>query len=237
MNYYTLPLVVNIHDVDPNGVCRASAMLRFMQSSAEAQLSEYGMSYDELKEKKRAFILSRIYMEFAEAPRAGVPLSAATYPCESRGYSFMRCYELYKEEKLIGQAVSVFALIDTDTHALLPVDSFALPFPAGQVPATVGQTRFRLPVAMEDCGTYTVRYADLDQNGHMNNTHYPDIYADFLPLGGRRISSLSLIFGKEAKKGDTLRVRTVRDGDFYYFTTTLPDGSLNSEARIALSDI
>jgi cysteinyl-tRNA synthetase len=58
---------VDVHDVDFNGVCRLSSLMRYIQSAAQMQLTENGMSYDELRERGVAFILSKIRLEFYSA--------------------------------------------------------------------------------------------------------------------------------------------------------------------------
>ena len=120
-------LSVDIHDVDYNGVAKTSALMQYIQSAAQSQLTEAGLSYDELYKRKRAFIISKMKMEFDVTVRAYEPLIAISYPCESRGYSFLRCYALVRDGVTIGRAASIWALIDTESRALVPVNDFDLP--------------------------------------------------------------------------------------------------------------
>ena len=71
----------------------------------------------------------------------------------------------------------------------------------------------------------------------MNNTRYPDMYANFLPMRGKRICSVSVNYKKEAPKGETLDVYCSGAGDTAYFRTVRSDGEINSEAEIRLCDI
>lgn len=236
MQPYELKLTADIHDVDENGIVRASALMRYMQSAAQCQLTENDMSYDTLREKKRAFLLSRIRIELDTPVRAYTPLTASTFPAESHGYSFLRFYRLTLSDREIGRAAAIWALIDTDTRALVAVNDFPLGLPC-LAPLAITPDRFRLPSDLIPVGTYAVRYADLDQNGHMNNTRYPDMYATFLPMAGKRISSLSISYRTEAPKGDTLTVLRAGAGDHFFFRTLRGDGQVNSEAEITLADI
>lgn len=231
-------LTVDIHDVDYNGVARLSSLMRYIQGAAQTQLTLNGMSYDELRLMHRGFILSRIKMEFTEPVRAYDRLTAVTYPCDSRGYSFLRCYKLEKNGKTIGRAVSVWALIDTESRALVRVNDFELGLETHE-PHSLALSRFILPSEITDVGTYTVNYADLDQNRHMNNTRYPDMYSNFLPLDGRRIQTISINYQNEARRGEVLKVQRASgiDGNTYYFRTLREDGKVNSEAEIQLTDI
>ena len=57
-------------------------------------------------------------------------------------------------------------------------------------------------------GTYTVRWSDMDRNGHMNNTHYPDLALDFVPAArmGQTPALIDLHFAGESRHGDTIAV-------------------------------
>ncbi len=231
-------VTVDVHDVDYNGVARLSSLMRYIQSTAQNQLTENGMSYEELRARNKAFILSRIKMEFTESVRAYDKLTAATYPCESRGYSFLRCYALEKNGRTIGKAVSVWALVDTENHSLVRVNNFDLGLETHE-PHELSLTRFSLPSVTRKVGTYTVSYGDTDQNRHMNNTRYPDMYSNFLPLDGKRIYSISINYLNEAPIGEELSVECANgsDSNIYYLRTVRKDGKINTEAEIILTNI
>lgn len=231
-------LIADIHDVDHNGIVRTSSLMKYIQSAAQTQLTLNGMSYDQLKDMKRAFILSRIKLEFTEPVRAYEKLTAVTYPCESRGYSFLRCYALEKGGRTIGRAVSVWALIDTETRDLVRVNDFELGLETHE-PHSLALSRFTMPTTLKEVGTYTVNYGDLDQNCHMNNTRYPDMYSNFLPLDGKRIRTISINYKNEAPRGARLHVERADapDGLTYYIRTVREDGLVNTEAEILLENI
>lgn len=236
MAIYKTNIEVDIHDIDPSGVARASALMRYIQTSAQSQLNEGGLSYDNLRDMGRAFILSKMKMEFSSPVHVYDRLTACTYPCESRGYSFLRCYALEREGEIIGRAASVWALVDTNTRSLVRVNDFDLGLELHDHNGmAIG--RFCLPCELREVGTYTVNYADLDQNGHMNNTRYPDMYSNFLPLDGYRIAGITINFQNEAPRGNRLRVYLAQDGNVFYIRTVREDGLVNSEAEIELVKI
>ena len=236
MEGYRIEQTVDVHDLDFNGVAKTSSIMRYIQSAAQSQLTDNGMSYDELRDMNRAFILSRVKLEVKKPLRAHAPITAISYPCESRGYSFLRCYELYSDGETVARAISVWALINTESRALVRVSDFELGLPT-LPPLDLAMRALKLPSDITDIGGYGVHYGDVDQNMHMNNTKYPDMYSNFLPLEGKMISSISISYCAEAKLGEKLRVqRAVADGG-YYFRTVRSDGKVNSEAEIVLTDI
>ncbi len=236
MSEFIKEVTVDPHDVDYNGVARASSVMRYIQSAAEAQLTEGGMSYEELRARGRAFLLSRIRLEIDEPLYEFRRLRAVSYPSESRGYSFFRCYRLEAEGVTVARAISVWALVDTETKGLVRVNDFELgitPLP----PINMEIGRIKLPDTLADVGGYGVHYGDVDRNMHMNNTRYPDMYSNFLPLRNKRIKAITVNYQKEAKIGDKLRVLRTEQGGFYYFRTVRSDGFVNSEAEIELCDL
>lgn len=233
MQYYHRKIEVDVHDVDVNGLARASALMRYIQSAAQYQLTDKGMSYDNLKSKNKAFILSRIKMEFTEPIRAYEILNTITFPCESRGYSFLRCYKLERDGITVGRAASVWALVDTGTHALIRVNDFDLGLDT-YTPLDISPSRIVMPADMSEVGKYHVTYGVTDQNRHMNNTAYPDMFANFMPMDNNRIESLTVNFLNEAPLGDVLTVMSAQRDDVFYFRTVRSDGKTNTEAEIHL---
>ena len=229
-------LSVDVHDVDYNGVAKASSLMQYIQSAAQSQLTDAGLSYDELYKRKRAFIISRMKLEFTETVHAYDRLTAISYPCESRGYSFLRCYALQRDGITIGRAASIWALIDIDSRALVPVNDFELGLEL--LPHNdMSLERIVMPKSITEVGVYSVNYADTDQNRHMNNTHYPDMYSNFLPMEGMRISSLSIQYMAEAPLGECLRVFRAYEDGVWYFKTVRADGKVNTLATVILTKI
>ena len=231
MEFYTKDFEVDIHDVDFNGVARTSTLMKHIQTAAQSQLTDNNMSYDQLRNMERAFILSRIKMEFSSTVRAYDRLTALTYPCPSRGYRFLRCYKLMRGDEVIGRAVAVWALINTASHSLVKVNDFELGLTTHD-PHDLALTRISLPENMEMVGEYEVRYDSVDQNRHMNNTKYPDMYSNFLDLEGRRIEEITINYQNEAPAGDKITVYRGEADGYYYFKTVRSDGKTNTEAEI-----
>ena len=236
MEYYTKEFEIDTHEVDFNGVARTSALMRIMQSTAEAQLTDNNLSYDELKGKKRAFVLSRMRMEFTAPLHVSDKVFGSTFPCHSRGYSFLRCYQLTSNGIAVGRAISVWALVDTDTRALVKVNDFELGLTTYD-PLDYEMTRFAVPKTLFEVGKYRVDYSMTDRNRHMNNTRYPDMYATFLNMEGKRIAELTVNYVNEAPMGELLTVYRANCDDVWYFRTVREDGKVNSEAEIRLTDI
>jgi medium-chain acyl-[acyl-carrier-protein] hydrolase len=140
---------------------------------------------------------------------------------------------LESEGEIVARAISMWALIDTQSRALVRVNDFNLGLPTlPQNGLVLGA--MKMPSTLIDIGGYGVHYGDVDQNRHMNNTKYPDMYSNFLPLEGKIIRSISINYQNEAQIGEKLRVQRAEENGFFYFRTMRSDGKVNSEAKIEL---
>jgi acyl-ACP thioesterase len=236
MSGFQIKTEVDIHDVDYNGVARTSSIMRYIQSAAQSQLTESGMSYDDLRARSRAFILSRFSLEIVKPLYAYNPIIATSYPVESHGFSFLRCYELESDGETVARAISAWALIDTDDRSLVKVKDFNLGLPT-LPPLPLTLSRISVPADAIEIGKYGVHYGDVDQNMHMNNTRYPDMYSNFLPLKNKMITRINISYLNEAAIGDKLQIMRACKDDIFYFRTVRGDGKINSEAEIQLTDL
>ena len=88
-------------------------------------------------------------------------------------------------------------------------------------------------------GERAVEYADIDLNGHMNNTRYPDFLCGYIEGGmkNQQVISMSISFVSEAPLGETLKVYAGESDGLYYIRTLRGNGSVNVEAEIMLEQI
>ena len=237
---------------DAFGFCRVSDTLRFMQESAAEQLERYGPDAQTLREQGRAFFLSRISMDLPVPLFRGTRVFAETYPgATSRGFSFDRCYRLFSEGDVPAAcAFSQWAMLDVRKKTLIRLEDSGYTYSRDD-PVTVSiPLRFRIPrdAEMISCGEKTVRYADIDANGHMNNTHYPDLVCDFLPELAEfhpeepvRVTAFAAAFLHEAPLGEVLRVSRTAAPDgtglYYFRTVRASDGEVNMEAAVRVEKV
>ncbi len=248
--YYSQTFRTKWHDTDAFGYMRPSALLVYMQETANLQCKAYDMDLDRLHhEEGLGFLLSRLMLRVDAPLRAYEDIEVRTWCPPSKGMTFRRCFALYRDETLLSTAVSDWALMDLRARKLLRVSDFQREFPMGELPdENTLPRRVRIPafLPMDDVGERRIMYSDIDFNHHMNNTRYPDMVCDFLPdMTGRWVRTLSLSYMREASYGDTLTVsRTTApapalDGvsETYLLRTTRPDGVVCLEAEVGLSEL
>jgi len=232
---------VNANDVDHNGVLSISNMLRYMQDAANYAMEKDGPSYNELFDKGYSFILSRIRLSSYKPIYSHEVLEVQTWACESRGVQFNRCYRILRDGIIVAEAVSVWALLGINDRKLHRVSEFDFGYRMDEMIELDLPARFRIPedVSMHLVGEKTVEYADIDLNGHMNNTKYPDMICGYIEDGmkDQRIISMGISFVSEAPYRDTLKVYAGASDGVHYVRTTRGNGSVNIEAEMITESI
>lgn len=233
---YTENYRISSHDCDFNGIARPSAILRYMHETSNLQLKEYGPSNDDLRKDGKAFILSKINLSFYKALRAFDNISVETWACESKGVSFYRCTRVLMGDDLVAEMVGVFALVDIENKSFCRVSDIKFGFEEEPTMLELDlPARFKIPSEVDLAlqGEYTVSYSDTDENMHMNNTNYLDLFCNFLPDNkNNRVITAVINYQAEAPIGETVKIYRGEDDDVYYFRTVREDGLVNSESRI-----
>lgn len=191
------------------------------------------------------FLLSRVQLKIHKPLYAYEDITVNTWCTEAKTYTFMRYFEILRDGEVVAEAMSTWALYDANAKTLVRGTDFKRDFPYDEAPdASVFPPRARIPAGteLEDVGKRKIVYSDLDFNGHMNNTKYPDMLCDHLPnMTGKWVSEISISYLKEAAYGDVLTVNIARaststEGEAYYARTLRSDGEINADAYIRLSD-
>ena len=238
---FTYHYQVKWHDTDVNRHVTPSNLLAYMQETSNYHLISAGMSLDRLRDEKGlAFLLSRIAMRMYEPLFAGDEIDVETWVCESRGLSFNRCFRILRGECVIAEAFTVWALLDLRSHRLLPSAEFPYDIEPEAALSKELQGRVRLPAIdkMQKVGERKIVYSDIDYNGHMNNTHYPNMLCDFTPaICKHRVAGMTMSFLHEAAYGHTLCVYRGEQENGYQFRTVNEEGTTCLEATLVLEPI
>lgn len=236
------------HDMDASGAVSASHLLKYMQETAHLQLLPLGASAEDLRGRdKEAFWLTRLCIEIVKPLYAYDKIKAETWPSDdSRGFSFNRCFRVLRGEETVALAYSVWALMNLDEMRPVAVRDWNIGLELEPPVKPSAPIHCRLPKDLEYTpgGAYKVSYRDIDINGHMNNTNYPDVLCGFLPtqaIKGRGISELTLSYMHEAPEGSVIKGEYAEDPEesgTYYIRTYLKDsGLVNVESRIRLKNL
>ena len=228
------------HDTDASRRVRPSALLVYMQETSNRHVAEAGMSLDELRDERGlAFILSKIRIAFRRPLSAFEDIRVETFTCPSRGYASTRCFRILSGDDVIAEADTLWALVDINDKSLKKTEESGYIFDDEEplVLETPARTRAPATVELREVGKRDILYSDIDYNMHMNNTRYPDMLCDYMPIdkvGG--ITGMTLSYLREAAYGDSLTVLRGEGEGCYYFKTVSSTGQTCLEAVVTVAE-
>ena len=237
---FTKRYTTNWHDTDADRRVRATRLLVYMQETSSCHMASLGSSLDGLRDKKRlSFILSKLSLAIYRPLYASENIDVETWTCKSKGFSFIRCFRIKRGEDIIAEAYTSWALIDVESKKFCRVSDSGYEYEDEEPLSLDLPQRFRLPEGGELCelGQRRIVYSDLDYNMHMNNTKYPDMLCDFMPIDKiGNIKGMVLSYLREAAFGDVMSVRRCEKDGVYYFRTVNSSNDICLEAQVVVGE-
>ena len=229
--------ITDLH-ADRFGRLKSSSILYFVQEAAGKH-----WQYIENKTGQNCnlyWVIIRHRIQVSRLPRRGEKIRLETWPMPTTRVAYPRSVVAYDEQgSELFRSISLWVLMDPETRAMvLPGKSGVtvsgilrgneLPSPASLAPAALSAQVER-----------TVRFTDLDVNGHMNNARYLDHLADLLPGSFHEnhvIRDMTLGYLAEAREGDTLLQQwQLEENGHLRLEITRPGGEKNH--RIFSADV
>lgn len=237
---------VRWNDTDADRQVRPSLLLTYMQEAACHHLDAVGNNFDALRDERGlAFILTRLTLRFERPLHTLEAFTTETWISEGRGVNFPRFFRVSNEQgQTVAEGASQWVLLRLDTHLPVRVQDFTYGFEPDEPLPFTPPRRLQATDVLEQVGTRRIVYSDIDYNGHMNNTRYPDMLCDFLPEGvTRRLRLMHLDFIQEAKFGSELCLwrgeRPGEEGATVYFFRALNEAGetcLEAEVHVGASE-
>jgi acyl-CoA thioesterase FadM len=215
------------HDTDADRILRPSQLMVYLQETANLHMIHAGQSLDELRDTQGlAFILTRMSLEILSHVGAHEDIRVRTWISYGKGCNYPRYFVMERPDGTpVAQGCSHWVLLDLKTHLPCRADAYRYNYEPEEPLDLVPPRRFVTPDEMVCVGERKIVYSDLDYNGHMNNTRYPDMVCDFLPKGTvPTIRAMHFNYVKEGAADATLRVmrgqRACEDGGIIYRVQT-----------------
>lgn len=230
-------------EVDYRGHATLPALVGYMQEAAWENTRDLGISMYDLLERGLTWVLQRMRVEMFRYPGHNDKITVETWASGRERVFLHRDFRMYTSEReLLGQATSVWLVMDVVKRQLVSVPDFImdveivpgqepLPFAKGKLPQLQeAQHEQQMPV----------RWHDIDLNRHVTNTRYLQWALDTLPLEvlkKRQLCEVDIIFKAESILGDTV-VSAVAPADaqghtFLHKLTSQESGKELVQARTA----
>ena len=130
---------VRWHDTDFNLTATPSALLTFMQETANHHLTYLGTPLDEIRDTRGVgFILSKLALQVYTPLHAYDKIDVETWVGDDRGFRFHRAFRILRDNETIAEALTVWGLIRLSDHSLVRVEEFDAPFQPEPLPEING---------------------------------------------------------------------------------------------------
>ena len=197
-------------DADCFGRLKLSMLLSYCQEVAGKHCIELGTDYESMTAKNMFWAIIRQKVQITRLPRIGETITLETWPMPTARTYYPRATVGYDAEgKELFKVLGLWVIMDLNSRAMI------LPKKSGvNVEGIVRGNELSIPGGLtpkdldaQECRR--VRFGDLDQNGHMNNTRYLEWMYDLLDSNFHREHTpkeLNICYHAEAREGQTLHL-------------------------------
>jgi acyl-ACP thioesterase len=202
--------ILEATDVNSADRLKNSRLLAIMQEIAGEHSALLGADRSALEERKLFWAVIRHRVQITRLPQSGESIRVCTWPMPTTRTAYPRATVAYDADgNELFRGISLWILMDMTTRAMV------LPGKSGvEVAGSLQGNELTLPGSLfpqklpnrED---RTVRFSDLDLNGHMNNCRYMEWVDDLLPAEFHRTHSpkqLLVCYLSEAREAEKMEV-------------------------------
>jgi len=212
---------INYRDLNKNWKPRLDALTSYLQESAIAHSEKLGFNADYMHKNNCAWILNKLSIEMNELPKLRDEITITTWSREIHTVKAYRDFNIFLNEKLIGRASSLWVFVDTGTKKLKRIpDEVRNIYGEEKISNGICPDRFDLnPAELKKSNLitkeHTLRYTEIDTNGHLNNTSFFNLLEDILieNFMDFKVQSLDICFKSEVTYDQkVIRIGLTHDG-------------------------
>jgi medium-chain acyl-[acyl-carrier-protein] hydrolase len=223
------PLKVRSYDVDLNRRATGASLCRHFLEAAWNHAEALGVGFSHLASQGKFWVLSRLRLEARRYPTWGSVATLRTWPRPPTALFAMRDFELLDDAGTVIVAGSSAWLV-LDEVSKRPQRVTRLLADVGSLSSRTALARDpeKLPDgdAWEGHSSATVRYTDIDVNGHVGSSRYIGWMLDAYPLEFHRahwMRALEVNYLGETLAGEGLSVRTRQAGPAEFLHSLVKD--------------
>lgn len=241
--FYETTVHIGAADAGPYLQCRPSGVLNLLQEAATEAACAFHASGPEMYEKYHAlWMVTRMWYHLERSLLWDEEVTIRTWHRADRGAMLYRDFDLFVGEEPVGEAVSAWVLVDTDSRRLLKMSRVE------NVMTTGGEelckerklAKLRLPERLELVEERRFHYSDIDCNGHVNNVRYADLAADAVGLenllNDHFVSELQIGYLRECKAGERVKIQVGTEENGRFVRGVDLDGESRFEAHLTLDE-
>ena len=211
---YQEKIFINSNDVDDHYDLKISTIFKYLQQVSTNHSELLGLGMKSTVDRGMFWVITRMHVKILKMPKMLETLTVTTHPGDLMMFIFPRFYEVYNElGELCITASAAWVLLDINTHKVVtkPLeDNFG--YKGTSLPEDLPlPNRVIYDDNLAKVENRTVRYGDIDLNGHLNNTKYIDYIIDTHDIHfykKYRVNEILINYEKEINDGDSVDIFT-----------------------------
>lgn len=210
---YTEKHIIPCYDTDASWRLKPTSFMNLAQEAAGRHAVYLGFGYDDLIKSNTAWILSRVHVEFVDAPKWREEVTLNTWHKGLNRLFYLRDFLVTDNEgKARVKATTSWLVLNLETRRLVrdPMlmeegtvcDENVIETPADKV-------QMPKDAAPELVRSHAVSYSDIDTNGHTNNAMYMQWAmnsVDYETASSKPVKEFTINFNHETKAGDVVDI-------------------------------
>lgn len=196
--------------LDSFGRLKPSSILYFVQEAAGQHCNILKVDWDTLSRQNLFWAVTRHRVQITRLPTRGETITVETWPMPTTKVAYPRSVVAYDEQgEEVFRAISIWVLMDTRTRAMILPGKSGVLVEGALRGNELSVPRAIVPAVLQKTDCRTVRYTQLDRNGHMNNTRYLDWVDDLLPSAFHKehpVREFSVSYHAEALEGQQIQL-------------------------------
>ena len=214
---YTQKLTIPCYDTDASWRLKPTSFMNYAQEAAGNHAVHLGFGYDDLIASNTAWILSRVHVEFPDAPRWREEVTLNTWHKGLNRLFFLRDFVITDNEgKERVKATTSWLVLNLETRRLvrdpkLVEEGTVCTENVIETPAD--KVQMPKDVEIEHVMDHAVAYSDVDMNAHANNAMYMQWAmdaVDYAIASSRPVKEFTINFNHETKFGDVVSIYKAR---------------------------
>ena len=210
MEPYRHEYTIEDNEVDCFGNLKPSMILFFAQDMAGRHCVELALDYDTMAAKRLFWAVIRHRVQVSRMPRRGETVILETWPMPTTRVAYPRAtVAMDKNGNELFRVISLWVIMDLDTRAMILPGKSGVDVCGLLRGSELSAPGSLMPKVLENSEKRTVRYSDLDRNGHMNNCRYLEWVTDLLPSvfhKDNKMKEFTVCYLSEAREGEQLNL-------------------------------
>lgn len=214
---YTQKIIIPCYDTDASWRLKPTSFMNYAQEAAGNHAVHLGFGYDDLIASNTAWVLSRVHVEFPDAPRWREEVTLNTWHKGLSRLFFLRDFLITDSEgKERVKATTSWLVLNLETRRLvrdpkLVEEGTVCAENVLEIPAD--KVQMPKDIEAEHVMDHAVAYSDVDMNAHANNAMYMQWAmdaVDYSIASSRPVKEFTINFNHETKFGDVVSIYKAR---------------------------